>query len=113
MKLRVATERLRFVVVSEPRAKKDQRGAQRVDARTGAMLWELALVPIGDDVMSESITVTVDAEPKVAAGAFVEVRDLIATSWEIEGRSGISYRASQVVPSTAPGAGPVKQQPAA
>ena len=113
MKLRVATENLRFVVVSEPRTKKDQRGAQRVDARTGAMLWELALVPIGDDVMSESLTVTVDAEPKVPAGAFVEVRDLIATSWEIEGRSGISYRASQVLPSALPGNGAVKQHSAA
>src|SRR5689334_10651983 len=47
MRLRVATEGLRFVVVSEPRAKKDQRGAQRVDGRTGALLWEVALVPIG------------------------------------------------------------------
>lgn len=113
MKLRVATEKLRFVVVSEPRAKKDQRGTQRVDSRTGALLWEVALVPIGDDVMSESLAVTVDAEPKVAAGTFVEVRDLIATSWEIEGRSGISYRASQVLPSTLLGVSAAKQQPAA
>ena len=110
MKLRVATEHLRFVVVSEPRAKKDQRGAQRVDGRTGALLWEVALVPIGDDVMTESLTVTVDAELKVTPGAFVEVRDLIASSWEIEGRSGISYRAVQLVPSTLASSGSGKQQ---
>src|SRR6476469_6627269 len=112
MRLRVATEHLRFVVVSEPRAKKDQRGAQRVDGRTGALLWEVALVPIGDDVMTESLTVTVDAEPKVTAGAFVEVRDLIAASWEIEGRSGVSYRAAQLIPSTLSGSSK-QQQPAA
>ena len=68
MRVRVATEGVRFVVVQDPTEKKDQEGRQRVDTRTGALLWQLAVVPIGDDHMREAVTVTVDSEPKVASG---------------------------------------------
>lgn len=99
MRLRVATNGTRFVVVSEPGARKDREGRQRQDARSGALLWEVSVVPIGDEVMKESMTLVVDAEPTgVSAGSFVEVVDLVAASWEIEGRSGTSFRAARVVP---------------
>jgi hypothetical protein len=98
MRVRVATEGVRFVVVQDPSARTDRDGRQRVDTRTGALLWQVSLVPIGDEVMREAITVTVDAEPSVAPGEFVEVHGLVASTWEVEGRSGIAFRASRVEP---------------
>jgi hypothetical protein len=101
MRVRVATEGVRFVVVSEPAAKTDREGRQRVDSRTGALLWQLALVPIGDEFMREAITVTVDSELKAAPGEFVEVENLVASTWETEGRWGVAFRAARVVPAKA------------
>jgi hypothetical protein len=96
MRVRVATEGVRFVVVQDPAMKTDREGRQRVDQRTGALLWQLALVPIGDEYMREAITVTVDSEPKAAPGEFVEVTNLVAATWETEGRWGIAFRAEKV-----------------
>jgi hypothetical protein len=98
MRVRVATDGVRFVVVQDPAAKTDREGRQRVDQRTGALLWQLALVPIGDEVMREAVTVTVDAEPTVAPGEFVEVEDLVASTWETDGRWGVAFRAARVTP---------------
>jgi hypothetical protein len=89
---------MRFVVVTDPAAKTDREGRQRVDARTGALLWQLALVPIGDEYMREAITVTVDSEPTTAPGEFVEVAGLVASTWETEGRWGVAFRAARVAP---------------
>ena len=86
MRVRVATDGVRFVVVQDPAAKTDRDGRQRVDGRTGALLWQLTLVPIGDACMQEAITVTVDSEPAAAPGEFVEV----------EGRWGLAFRAARV-----------------
>ena len=101
MRVRVATEGVRFVVVADPAAKTDREGRQRVDQRTGALLWQLALVPIGDEYMREAITVTVDAEPTSAPGEFVEVTNLVAATWETEGRWGVAFRAERVSPAKA------------
>jgi hypothetical protein len=101
MRVRVATEGVRFVVVADSAAKTDREGRQRVDSRTGALLWQLALVPIGDEFMREAITVTLDSEVKVAPGEFVEVADLVASTWETEGRWGVAFRAGRVVPAKA------------
>ena len=98
MRVRVATEGVQFVVVQDPAEKKDEEGRQRVDTRTGALLWQLAVVPIGDDHMREAVTVTVDSEPKVASGEFVEVEDLIASTWERDGRWGLAFRAAKLTP---------------
>jgi hypothetical protein len=98
MRIRVATEGVRFVVVQDVAAKTDREGRQRVDTRTGAMLWQLTLVPIGDEYMREAITVTVDSEPNAAPGEFVEVEGLVAATWETEGRWGVAFRAAKVAP---------------
>src|SRR5664279_4742788 len=95
MRVRVATEGVRFVVVAEPAAKTDREGRQRVDSRTGALLWQLALVPIGDEFMREAITVTVDSELKAAPGEFVEVENLVASTWETEGRWGVAFGSAE------------------
>jgi hypothetical protein len=67
----------------------------RVDSRTGALLWQLALVPIGDEFMREAITVTVDSELKAAPGEFVEVENLVASTWETEGRWGVAFGSAE------------------
>lgn len=101
MRVRVATQGVRFVVVQDPAAKTDREGRHRVDGRTGALLWQLALVPIGDEHMREAITVTVDSEPTASPGEFVEVENLVASTWETEGRWGVAFRAGRVFPAKA------------
>ena len=54
MRVRVATEGVRFVVVAEPAAKTDREGRQRVDSRTGALLWQLALAGVPQMVSTRS-----------------------------------------------------------
>lgn len=108
MRMRLQTEGTKFVVVLAANPKNDQNRNQKVDMKTGAMLWQVTVVPIGDDFMREALNVIVDAEPKVPAGSFVEVVDLVATTWEIDGRSGVSFRAQRVVPFAAMASAPSK-----
>jgi hypothetical protein len=106
VRVRVATDGVRFVVVQEPAQKTDREGRQKADQRTGALLWQVTVVPIGDELMKEALTVTVDAEPKVSPGDFVELVDLVASTWETENRWGVAFRASSLVPAK-PSAKPV------
>jgi NAD(P)-dependent dehydrogenase (short-subunit alcohol dehydrogenase family) len=45
----------------------------------------------GDVMLTEP-----DSEPKVASGEFVEVEDLIASTWERDGRWGLAFRAAKL-----------------
>ncbi|MFD3931482.1 hypothetical protein [Streptomyces sp. NPDC058614] len=55
---------------------------------------------------AEVIDVAVPGEPAgLAEGVQLQVADLVAVAWEIDGRKGTSFRASAVVPAApAPGA---------
>jgi hypothetical protein len=49
------------------------------------------------------VTVSVPGEPVgVQNGIPVQVRDLVATPWENEGRHGVAYRASEIKPLSVP-----------
>ena len=71
----------------------DQR-AQKRDS-SGRPLFVMQLVALGDDgaelMRVESIT-----DPGVAQGTSVRVEGLTATTWEVDGRAGISYRAESI-----------------
>jgi hypothetical protein len=60
---------------------------------TGALMWQLQAMAL-DDTGGEILTVTLDAEPKVNVGKFVQVHDLVAIPWTQDDRSSVAFRAA-------------------
>src|SRR5215207_10201198 len=101
MRLPIDTSRLQFLVVgaAEPlrqyeEGKPREAWAPRTDA-SGEVLWRVQLVALGDGE-AEIIRVAVPGDPKVAQGEMVRVEGLTAQAWEMDGRSGMAFRAAAV-----------------
>jgi hypothetical protein len=102
MRLPIDTSRLKFLVVApaEPlkqyeEGKPREAWEPRKDATTGEVLWRAELVALGDGE-AEIIRVAVPGDPKVSQGEMVAVDALTAQAWEMEGRSGMAFRAQAV-----------------
>ncbi|MGW6774054.1 SCO3933 family regulatory protein [Streptomyces sp. NPDC055037] len=89
------------VVPPEPRMTPD--GEVRKD-REGNPVWVVGVsVRQQSTRRADVIEVAVSGQPQgITEGARLTVVDLVATSWEIEGRRGISFRASAVRPEVSP-----------
>jgi hypothetical protein len=105
MRLPIDTSRLQFLVVApaEPlrqyeEGKPREAWAPRTDAN-GELLWRVQLVALGEGE-AEIIRVAVPGEPKVAQGEIVRVDGLTAQAWEMEGRSGMAFRARAIASSS-------------
>jgi hypothetical protein len=61
----------------------------------GEVLWRAQLVALGDGE-AEIIRVAVPGDPRVAQGEMVGVDGLTAQAWELDGRSGMSFRATAI-----------------
>lgn len=101
MRLPIDTSRLQFLVVAgaEPlkqyeEGKPREAWAARVDAN-GEVLWRVQLVALGDGE-AEIIRVAVPGDPAVSQGEMVRVDGMTAQAWEMEGRSGMAFRASAI-----------------
>src|SRR4051794_1231942 len=101
MRLPIDTSRLKFLVVAdaEPLQKYEEgkpreAWAPRTDVN-GEVLWRVQLVALGDGE-AEIIRVAVPGDPKVAQGEVVQVDALTAQAWEMDGRSGMAFRAQAV-----------------
>lgn len=101
MKLPIDTSRLQFLAVApaEPlrqfeEGKPREAWAPRTDAN-GEILWRVQLVALGDGE-AEIIRVSVPGDPQVAQGDMVRVDALMAQPWEMEGRSGVSFRCAAI-----------------
>ena len=68
--------------------------APRTDVN-GEVLWRVQLVALGDGE-AEIIRVAVPGDPKVGQGEMVSVDGLTAQAWELDGRSGMAFRAHAV-----------------
>jgi hypothetical protein len=97
----VDVSRLRFMVVAaaeELRQFEEGRPreawARRTDAN-GEVLCRVQLVALGDED-AEIIRVTVPGDPKVAQGEMVRLADMTIEGWEMNGRSGTTFRASAI-----------------
>src|SRR5438876_813651 len=97
MRLPIDTTRLQFLVVApaEPlrqfeEGKPRESWAPRTDAN-GEVLWRIQLVALGDGE-AEIIRVAVPGDPKVAQGDMVRIDGLTAQPWEMECKSGVSFR---------------------
>ena len=101
MRLPIDTSRLKFLVVApaEPlrqfeEGKPREAWAPRTDAN-GEILWRTQLVALGDGE-AEIIRVAVPGDPKVGQGEMVAVDGLTAQPWEMDGRSGMAFRAQTI-----------------
>jgi hypothetical protein len=61
----------------------------------GEVLWRVQLVVLGDGE-ADIVRVVVPRDPGVKQGEMVVVDALTAQAWEMEGRSGMSFRAGAV-----------------
>src|SRR5215211_1523633 len=101
VRLPIDTSRLKFLVVApaEPlrqyeEGKPREAWAPRTDVN-GEVLWRAQLVALGDGE-AEIIRVAVPGDPHVAQGEMVRVEGMTAQAWEMEGRSGMAFRAQAV-----------------
>ena len=96
MKLLVNTNDVSFTVTREAEEKTDQNGKQKVDHRTGELLYTLQVMALDADG-GEMLKVTVPGPPpKVTRGQQVNIADLEAIPWVQENRNGVAFRAKSI-----------------
>ena len=96
MKLLVNTNDVSFTVTREAEEKTDQNGKQKVDRRTGELLYTLQVMALDTDG-GEMLKVTVPGTPpKVTRGQQVNIADLEAIPWVQENRNGVAFRAKSI-----------------
>lgn len=99
------------VRVPEPRVNRET-GEVRTN-RDGEPLFVIAVALLqaerrGADV----VDVVIPGEPpRIPEGARVRLTELVQRAWEMEGRSGVSYRAASVAVEPGPGAPPSSAPP--
>lgn len=101
MRLPIDTRRLKFLVVATAEelrqfeeGKPRESWAPRTDAH-GEVLWRVQLVALGDGE-AEIIRIIVPGDPKVGQGEMVRVEGMTSQGWEMDGRSGTTYRATSI-----------------
>lgn len=93
-----------------------QTGEVRTDRATGAPTYSVGVVcRYAGEREADVLDITLVGEPPVGLveGGAVRVFDLELRPWEVEGRSGWSFRASAVTAVSAPGVSPVPDGAAA
>lgn len=96
MRLPIDAGSIRFLAVTNPERVIDFDTKQPKADTDGQPLYGIRLCAINGD-SSEIISVKLSGNPgAIVAGDFVNVTGLVASPWETNGRSGISYRADKV-----------------
>ena len=105
MRIKMDTTAIRFMVTRPAAPKMDRETQQqKVDKATGALLWQLQVMAL-DETGGEILPVTLDGEPKVNVGEFVQLQDLVAIPWSQGDRSGVAFRAAGISAVKLAGAG--------
>jgi hypothetical protein len=101
MRLPIDTSGLRFLAVAAAEQLKQfeegkprEAWAPRVD-RNGEVLWRIQLVAMGHGD-AQILKVAVPGDPQVGDGEPVRVEGLTAQAWEMDGRTGMSFRATAI-----------------
>lgn len=103
MRLPVDGSRLQFLVVAEAEELKRFEEGKRRDAwqprvdEIGEVMYRVQLVALGDRE-AEIIRVAVPGDPGVKQGDMVRVEAMTVQAWEMDGRSGMSFRARAIKP---------------
>src|SRR3954451_25499943 len=119
MRLPIDTTRLQFLVLGRAdRVRKSDQDkpreawAPRVDDN-GELLWRVQLVAFGEGG-ADIWRVVVPGDPGVKEGELVRVEGMTAQAWEMESRTGMSYRATAIRSASAAGSrGSVTEKAAA
>ena len=89
-------------VPPSPRIANRETGQLRVDRETGKTMFQVGLCLMAGTT-AEVVNVSVAGEPSgVQLGVPVQVRDLVVTPWENDGRHGLAFRAAEIKPLSAP-----------
>ena len=96
MRLPIDTSGVSFVVAGGAEPVRDFESKQPKTDETGAPLFAIALMALGDG-QPEIISVKVaGTAPTLTAGQQAKVTGLVATPWAMGERSGVSFRATKV-----------------
>ena len=96
MRIKMDTSAIRFMITKPAAPKMDRETRQqKVDKLTGALQWQLQVMAL-DETGGEILTVTLDSEPKINVGEFVQLHDLVAIPWSQGDRSGVAFRAAGI-----------------
>ena len=103
MRLVIDTSGMTFTVGSDFEPVLDFENKQpKADRQTGAMLAQVQLIAFFKDHQgrprSEIITVKLPDPTPVPVGTPVRPAELVANSWNQNGRSGVAYRATAIEP---------------
>lgn len=98
MRIPVDVTNVHFLAAGAPEPCLDfDTKAQKTD-NTGQLVFNVPLLAVGGGTR-ELLVVKVSPEPKgVSELAQVKVSDLVATTWTIDNRSGVSFRATKIEP---------------
>jgi len=96
MRLPIDTQYLNFIAVGIPEAVLDFDSKQPRHDPDGRALYSLSIVAIGGEG-ADILIVKVAGLPKgITAGSPVKVADLVATTWQMKDRNGVSFRAESI-----------------
>jgi len=71
-------------------------GQPKLDVVTGEPTYAVSLIILADDG-AELLVCKVPGMPRgITVGAAVTVENLVATPWEVGGKSGVAFRASKI-----------------
>ena len=107
MRLPVSTQGMTLIVGGIEPVVDRSTGAVRIDRDSGAPLFTVHVMAISaGDPKPEQWPVRVSGEPSgFGVGGVVQVKNLVAMTWEMEDRHGLSFRAESITAVSAAPAG--------
>ncbi|KJF15993.1 hypothetical protein AXFE_31450 [Acidithrix ferrooxidans] len=102
VRLPINTQNMQFIVATLPEAVIDFESKQpRIDS-DGQPISAVGLIALGADG-AEILSVKVAGQPKgLTQGSLVKVTGLLATTWQMGDRHGVSFRAEGIEPLNPP-----------
>jgi hypothetical protein len=98
MRLPIDTQSLTFIAVGLPEAVVDFDSKQPRSDTDGRPIFAVGIVALNHDG-AEILTVKVPGQPRgVTPGSPVKVTGLLATTWQMADRHGVSFRAEAIEP---------------
>lgn len=98
----VKLDGLMFVCATPPKQRVNADTGEIKTDRDGKAQWQVGVCVMQDD-RADVIQVVVPGEPKgLARGHLVQLADLVALPWEVDGRHGLSYRSSEIRAASVP-----------
>lgn len=97
MRLKIDTEGLVLIVGGVEAVTDRDTSAAVIDRDTGKQLFTVHLMAVTAGERPEQLSVRVAGQPTgVGLGCQVKVRELVARTWEIGDRHGLSFRATAI-----------------